>query len=121
MVNRVSVKYKQCPRKACDNLPNAWFWPLVLSDVARKPGPRMTESSMERKLLTEGAALGGRRELLLTLQPLQGCFRFEGVDSQDLGWKRTVCRVFRAQEGEGRGERHFVVAEEINLCFVVLS
>ena len=29
--------------------------------------------------------------------------------------------VFTAQEGKGWGETCFVVAEEINLCFVVLS
>lgn len=53
--------------------------------------------------------------------PLRGCFRFEGVDSGDLGSKRTVCLIFTAQEGKGQGETCFVVAEEINLCFVVLS
>ena len=55
------------------------------------------------------------------MRPLRGCFRFEGVDSGDLGWKRTVCLIFTAQEGEGRGETRFVVAVEINLRFVLLS
>lgn len=46
-----------------------------------------------KKLLTDDAALGGwgAEELPLTLWPLRGCFRFEGVESGDLGWKRTVC------------------------------
>lgn len=49
-----------------------------------------------------GGVSGGCGELLLTLWPLRGRFRFEGVDSRDLGWKRTVCLVFMAQEGEGQ-------------------